>query len=270
MAIEQTNANLDPVGGETQGYITASDLKNAFIQTYTDLASKSDLSALVPDSLDLTKTYVDAQDALKLNIAGGTMTGPLALSTADQYLPAHAATMEYVDAQDATYDGLKLNKAGGTMTGALTLSGAPTANLHAATKLYVDGGAWTAYTPLQSGWTLGDGTLTGYYRKVGRTVHFRAYLTVGSTTVISGAPLLGLPVQCLTPSTFPSGNLAVKFFDVSSLTAYLGVSKNNSDWYIHCYGLGTNGAAIALSSTVPFTWAAGDRVELYGTFESAS
>ena len=33
----------------------------------------------------------------------------------------------------------KLALAGGTMTGALTLSGAPTANLHAATKQYVDG-----------------------------------------------------------------------------------------------------------------------------------
>lgn len=35
---------------------------------------------------------------------------------------------------DSTY--LKLS--GGTLTGALTLSGAPTANLHAATKQYVD------------------------------------------------------------------------------------------------------------------------------------
>ena len=33
----------------------------------------------------------------------------------------------------------KLALAGGTMTGDLTLSGAPTANLHAATKAYVDG-----------------------------------------------------------------------------------------------------------------------------------
>lgn len=32
----------------------------------------------------------------------------------------------------------KLDKSGGTMTGALTLSGAPTSNLHAATKKYVD------------------------------------------------------------------------------------------------------------------------------------
>lgn len=34
----------------------------------------------------------------------------------------------------------KLDKSGGTMTGALTLSGAPTQNLHAATKKYVDDG----------------------------------------------------------------------------------------------------------------------------------
>lgn len=38
----------------------------------------------------------------------------------------------------------KLALAGGTMTGALTLSGAPTANLHAATKAYVDSAADTS------------------------------------------------------------------------------------------------------------------------------
>ena len=40
----------------------------------------------------------------------------------------------YVDAQDAT----KLSLSGGTLTGALTLSVAPTTNLMAATKAYVD------------------------------------------------------------------------------------------------------------------------------------
>lgn len=37
-----------------------------------------------------------------------------------------------------TADATKLNLSGGTLTGALTLSGAPTSNLHAATKAYVD------------------------------------------------------------------------------------------------------------------------------------
>jgi len=41
---------------------------------------------------------------------------------------------------EAEGDGLYVNEAGDTMTGLLTLSGAPTLDLHAATKLYVDDG----------------------------------------------------------------------------------------------------------------------------------
>lgn len=44
-----------------------------------------------------------------------------------------AVTKTHTEINDA------LEKSGGTMTGPLTLSGAPTANLHAATKQYVDG-----------------------------------------------------------------------------------------------------------------------------------
>ena len=52
-------------------------------------------------------------------------------NTSDANKPVSTATQTALDA--------KLALAGGTMTGALTLSGAPTSDLHAATKLYVDG-----------------------------------------------------------------------------------------------------------------------------------
>ena len=52
-------------------------------------------------------------------------------NTTDAGKPVSTATQTALDA--------KLELAGGTMTGALTLSGAPTSDLHAATKLYVDG-----------------------------------------------------------------------------------------------------------------------------------
>ena len=125
-----------------------------------------------------TKSYVDTADALKVAKAGDTMTGLLTLSGAPT-AANHAATKTYVDtsvsthAADATLhvtsvqntllDGItvgfadinqltgissnvqtqintKVAKAGDTMTGLLTLSGAPTVDLHAATKLYVDTG----------------------------------------------------------------------------------------------------------------------------------
>lgn len=52
-------------------------------------------------------------------------------NTADTAKPVSTAQQTALNA--------KLNLAGGTLTGALTLSGAPTSDLHAATKLYVDG-----------------------------------------------------------------------------------------------------------------------------------
>ena len=96
--------------------------------------------------------------------AGGTMTGKITLDGAPT-ANLHAATKKYVDdnagassstdqtARDAaaaastaaaaaqTTADAALPKAGGTMTGKITLDGAPTANLHAATKKYVDDNA---------------------------------------------------------------------------------------------------------------------------------
>lgn len=47
------------------------------------------------------------------------------------------STNDYTDAEKAALAG-KLDKSGGTMAGKLTLDGEPTADLHAATKKYVD------------------------------------------------------------------------------------------------------------------------------------
>ena len=101
------------------------------------------------------KTVADAA----LPVAGGTMTGKITLDGAPT-ANLHAATKKYVDdnagsasATDQTArDAAKAAKdvadaalpvAGGTMTGDLTLSGAPTNDLHAASKKYVDDNAGT-------------------------------------------------------------------------------------------------------------------------------
>lgn len=91
------------------------------------------------------KGYVDSGLALKLNLSGGTMTGAIQLPAADPTAATEATHKGYVDAQITatktyadTQDALKVAKAGDTMTGFLTLHAAPTADLHAATKKYVD------------------------------------------------------------------------------------------------------------------------------------
>lgn len=73
-------------------------------------------------------------DARYVQLAGGTMTGELFLSTDTPTSGKGATSKNYVLGVALS----KLDKSGGTMTGALTLSGAPTSDLQAATKKYVD------------------------------------------------------------------------------------------------------------------------------------
>ena len=77
-----------------------------------------------------TKAYVDLQRDNLINSAPGIYDTLGEIATA-------------IQSGGTFYDSLVL-KSGSTMTGALTLSGAPTSNLHAATKLYVDGVAGSA------------------------------------------------------------------------------------------------------------------------------
>jgi hypothetical protein len=71
-----------------------------------------------------TKYYVDAQVNALVNGAPGT------LDTLKEIADAISA--------GGSFESTVVLKSGSTMTGALTLSGAPTSNLHAATKAYVD------------------------------------------------------------------------------------------------------------------------------------
>jgi hypothetical protein len=77
-----------------------------------------------------TKAYVDTSIA---NLISGA---PSTLDTLDEIAQALNDTANFSDTV--------VLKSGSTMTGALTLSGAPTVDLHAATKLYVDNVAGSA------------------------------------------------------------------------------------------------------------------------------
>jgi hypothetical protein len=77
-----------------------------------------------------TKLYVDTSIS---NLIAGA---PSTLDTLDEIAAALADTANFSDTV--------VLKSGSTMTGALTLSGAPSSNLHAATKLYVDDVAGSA------------------------------------------------------------------------------------------------------------------------------
>lgn len=71
-----------------------------------------------------------------------------------------ASTANFATTAGHAVDATKLPLAGGTMTGGLTLAGAPTADLHAATKKYVDDSLSNMSGPMRFMGTLGSGGTT--------------------------------------------------------------------------------------------------------------
>ena len=104
-------SRLDQMAAPT-GSVSVNSQKVTSLATPTDNADAA------------TKLYVDTKVADLVNSAPGTLDTLGEIATA-------------IQAGGTVYDSFVL-KAGSTMTGALTLSGAPTVDLHAATKAYVD------------------------------------------------------------------------------------------------------------------------------------
>ena len=104
----------------------AIDLENGLpaIKTWVEGLTPTKTSDLTNDSGFITSAGVPSASS-----ATPAMDGTGAAGSSSAY-----ARGDHVHPKDTS----KLDKSGGTMTGALTLSGAPTANLHAATKKYVD------------------------------------------------------------------------------------------------------------------------------------
>ena len=129
-------------------------------------------------------------------------------------------------------------------------------------------GAWTAYTPTLSNWTLGNGTVSGSYCQIGKVVHFRLTMIVGSTTAIGSSPTFTVPVNMASTSAW---NVRGYIRDISLGAAgcYELASRPASTTAIGGFYTGTNGQQLSFNSTTPFTWDSGDAVQLAGTYEAA-
>jgi hypothetical protein len=128
----------------TAGTNTTQVATTAFVGT-----AVSNLVAAAPAALDTLNelatalgndaafsTTVTNSIATKLPLAGGTMSGAIAMGTSK--ITGLGTPTTGTDAATKAYADTMVPLTGGTMTGALTLSGAPTLGLHAVTKTYAD------------------------------------------------------------------------------------------------------------------------------------
>lgn len=131
----------------------------------------------------------------------------------------------------------------------------------------VVGGAWAAYTPSWTASTtsptLGTSTVTGRYRKMGKTVDVHISITIGTGfSAGSGNYTFGLPSGCVPLNAAPSESFGTG-------TARDVAPSATSRGY-HVYYFSSTSVALfkaddgqVMSATAPFTWATGDRITLH-------
>lgn len=130
-------------------------------------------------------------------------------------------------------------------------------------------GIWLPYTPTLTNITLGTGgTCVGRYTRIGNTILFQVIVTLGVGGTLTGVPSASLPVEAAAfPSTVSDGTVHLIN---SGINTYDGNFLLGSTTGVSAYGCSANGAFVALSATVPFTWDSTDQVKWAGTYEAAA
>jgi hypothetical protein len=146
-ALGITNSEISASAAIDLSKLAALTASRVLVSDGSGVVAPSSVTSTTLGFLDATSS-IQTQLNAKLALAGGTMTGAIAMGTnkitglGDPTALQDAATKNYVDNQDA----LKVTKAGDTMTGTLamgankvTSSYVPDANNVLVNKLYVDG-----------------------------------------------------------------------------------------------------------------------------------
>jgi len=124
------------------------------------------------------------------------------------------------------------------------------------------------YTPVFSAITVGNGTLTGKYKIVGRHMFFRVALVFGSTSAMADS-FCSVPI---TPASHAGlADLSqlggATFYDQSAPAIYHGALVYDAGRNVYVKALNASGTYLAhnsLSTTIPMTWATNDQYVLNG------
>lgn len=118
----------------------------------------------------------------------------------------------------------------------------------------------TTYTPTFTGLTLGNGTVTAKYCKVGAVIVDEIVITFGSTTVVTGGvTIAGMQAANSTAALISA---TVNLHDAGS-TYYCGVARVASATTLEIHAQTAGGTYVSLASlsaTVPHTWAVSDQI----------
>jgi len=137
----------------------------------------------------------------------------------------------------------------------------------------VSTGEWTSFTPSWAGLTVGNGTYSrAAYTLIGKTAQVKIRFIFGSTSAVTGAVTLTVPV-ILTRKDAGNALATGWLFDTGSQN-YIGAIQtniaNNREFLVRFPT--PSGSALTLSnlsSTAPHTWANTDVIDLSLSYEVA-
>lgn len=204
----------------------------------------------------------NAQTSVPTFTAGEILTAANMNISAGTGVPVFATTAD----RDAAFGG----------TGEKTLAEGQICYVEAAPNkiMIYDGSTWvsydvesTAYTPTLTNVTLGNGTISGVYQRLGTYVVFGFQLILGSTTSVSGTIGISLPF------TATSGGNSISYMNVgmndTGTNTFNGIgiiaaSATKVDIFaLAAGGTYTSIGTSSTNATTPFTWTNTDQV--YGT-----
>lgn len=128
--------------------------------------------------------------------------------------------------------------------------------------------AWTTYTPTwgASGTqpAIGNGTIGGAWTAIGKTLHLRIALQMGTTTTYgTGGWTLSLPAGKTTVNAGISQTGHILTYDSSANAVSLGsISSGINSTTLSLFTSSAN-----MTGTAPWTWATGDQVIIQATLE---
>lgn len=135
------------------------------------------------------------------------------------------------------------------------------------------GAAWESFTPSWSSSgtqpAIGNGSLTGKYCQIQKLVVAQIRLQIGSTTTIgSGTYRFNYPVTATNVFSYAAlGTCAMWDNSVSQNFVATVVTNGSSTTNFQMAVTGAGGTDVA--ATVPFTWAANDRLSVEIVYEAA-
>lgn len=131
---------------------------------------------------------------------------------------------------------------------------------------------WITYTPSNDNVTLGNGTETARYYRIGKLVCVSYRLTFGSTTSFTGTVNIGLPS---TSVSYAAGVGISTDSGTSNFNLFPVVDPASAKAVLRSQSIGTHTGTQyprwdnATNSTTPFTWTTNDVVSFSIVYEEA-